>query len=80
MERCLLPRCFRSEIFYIPGNSYHNSSRNADDQADLKTGTKLGLGYIVKKATKVMKVEYLIADNDDKAYSMDNFVTVLELQ
>jgi len=51
-------------------------SRNADEQADLKAGTKLGLGYIVKK---VMKVEYLITSHD-KACSMDNTVTVLELQ
>jgi len=55
-------------------------SRNTNEQADLKAGTKLGLSYIVKKVAKVTKVEYLIADNDDKARSMDNFVTVLELQ
>jgi len=50
------------------------------EETDLKAGTKLGLGYIIKKAAKVMKVQYLIADDDEKARSVDNFVTVLELQ
>ena len=38
-----------------------------EEKGDLKAGTKLGLGYILRKTAKVMKVEYLIADNDSKA-------------
>jgi hypothetical protein len=53
------------------------------DNGSIKPGLKLGLGYILKKLAKVMKVKYLMEDEhagDIKAKSVDNFLTVLEIE
>jgi len=57
------------------------SKRPSPDLSDsLKAGTKLALGYILKTAAKVMKVNYLIEDREDKAKDVDNFAALLSLK
>jgi len=68
----------RTHFEYIE-SAVDELSTNSEANNALKAGTKLGLGYVLKKAAKVMKVRYLIGDKDDKASDVDNFVTVLNL-
>ena len=53
---------------------------NPDINDPLKAGTKLALGYILKTAAKVTKVNYLIKDREDKARDVDNFAALLSLK
>ena len=55
-------------------------STRSDANGELKAGTKLALGYMLKTTAKVMKGKYLIEDQDEKARDVDNFTTVLNLK
>ena len=52
----------------------------SEDELELKAGLKLCLGYVIKRLAKVLKAQYLIDDKDIMAQSVDNFLTVLEIQ
>jgi len=73
----LLDRC---NIDYLERAVDQLSHGRGNDEDALKAGTKLGLGYVVKQAAEVMKVKYLIANEDEKAKSVDNFMTVFKLK
>ena len=73
----LLDRC---NIDYLERAVDQLSHGRGNDEDALKAGTKLGLGYVVKQAAEVMKVKYLIANEDEKAKSVDNFLTVFKLK
>ena len=44
-----------------------------------KSGLKIALYYLLKKAAKILKASYLMDDEDDKAAEIDKFVHVLAL-
>lgn len=68
----------RTHFEYLE-NAVEELSQDSNANNELKAGTKLGLGYVLKTAAKVMKGKYLIDNNDDKARDVDNFSTVLSL-
>ncbi|XP_069121058.1 myosin heavy chain, skeletal muscle-like isoform X4 [Argopecten irradians] len=48
------------------------------EDGSTKSGLKTGIGFLLKRAAKILKGEYLIQKKDDKATEVDNFVTVLQ--
>jgi len=63
----------------IQALSFRSQPEDDDSQEHLKAGTKLGLQHLIKTAAKVMKLKYLVEDNDNKAKDVDNFVTVFSM-
>ncbi|XP_071830672.1 uncharacterized protein [Apostichopus japonicus] len=49
------------------------------EKASIKSGLKLGIYYLLKKASKVIKATHLVEENDIAAADIDRFVSVLEL-
>jgi len=55
-------------------------STNSESEEDIKAGTKLAIGNVIKETAKVMKVFYLEKEEDEKGKEVDNFVTVFNLK
>ncbi|XP_069108879.1 uncharacterized protein [Argopecten irradians] len=49
----------------------------AKDDGTIKSGLKTGLGYLLKRAIKVLKGHYLLEQEDEKANEVDKFSTLL---
>ena len=49
-----------------------------NDDGSLKTGKKISLFYLLKKAAKILKGTYLVQDNESAARDVENFVQVLD--
>ena len=55
------------------------TSLENSESSQIKAGLKLGLYYLIKSSSKILKALYLIEDNDKQAADVDKFVSVLEL-
>ena len=49
-----------------------------NNDGSLKTGKKISLFYLLKKAAKILKGTYLVQDNESAARDVENFVQVLD--
>lgn len=55
-------------------------SLTIDSDGQVKTGLKVGLGYILRKVCKYLHGEYLIQWKDADAAEIDRFLAVLNYQ
>jgi len=46
----------------------------SDNESNMKAGLKLSLYYLIKRTAKIVKIMYLIKDDDDKASAVDKFI------
>ncbi|XP_071500912.1 uncharacterized protein [Diadema antillarum] len=46
----------------------------------IKAGLKVGLFYLLKSSSKILKATFLMADQDGEAEQIDRFIAVLDLQ
>ncbi|KAJ8018484.1 hypothetical protein HOLleu_43501 [Holothuria leucospilota] len=54
-------------------------SAYTEDGCELKSGLKIGLYYLLKKACKIVKATHLVQRQDGEASEIDSFVAILEL-
>ncbi|KAJ8046374.1 hypothetical protein HOLleu_05024 [Holothuria leucospilota] len=69
---------FRRRSFNVLIEAIHSYTSN-EGKAGVKSGLKLGLYYLLKKASKVIKATHLMEEKDSEASEIDKFISVLEL-